>query len=86
MTQHNSALVEDTNSAIEQTEGQANELDRIVDVFVLDGAPRNTARSEPARQPDKQSGVRALQARAAGAAKSYLSNGNAAIKQDWNEF
>src|SRR5690606_30108345 len=33
MTQHNAALVEETNAAIEQTEGQAGELDRIVDVF-----------------------------------------------------
>jgi methyl-accepting chemotaxis protein len=33
MTQHNAALVEETNAAIEQTEGQATELDRIVAVF-----------------------------------------------------
>ena len=37
MTQHNAALVEETNAAIEQTEAQASELDRIVDVFTLDG-------------------------------------------------
>lgn len=37
MTQHNAALVEETNAAIEQTEGQASELDRIVDVFKVDG-------------------------------------------------
>jgi methyl-accepting chemotaxis protein len=36
MTQHNAALVEETNAAIEQTEMQASELDRIVDVFTLD--------------------------------------------------
>jgi len=36
MTQHNAALVEETNAAIEQTEAQASELDRIVDVFSLD--------------------------------------------------
>ena len=36
MTQHNAALVEETNAAIEQTETQAVELDRIVDVFTLD--------------------------------------------------
>ena len=36
MTQHNAALVEETNAAIEQTETQASELDRIVDVFTLD--------------------------------------------------
>jgi len=35
MTQHNAALVEETNAAIEQTEAQASELDRVVDVFSL---------------------------------------------------
>jgi methyl-accepting chemotaxis protein len=35
MTQHNASLVEETNAAIEQTESQASELDRIVDVFTL---------------------------------------------------
>ena len=37
MTQHNAALVEETNAAIEQTDNQVDELDRIVDVFKLDG-------------------------------------------------
>jgi len=36
MTQHNAALVEETNAAIEQTEAQASELDDIIDVFHLD--------------------------------------------------
>jgi methyl-accepting chemotaxis protein len=36
MTQHNAALVEQTNAAIEQTEAQANELDRVVGVFTLE--------------------------------------------------
>ncbi len=35
MTQHNAALVEETNAAIEQAEAQASELDRVVDVFEL---------------------------------------------------
>jgi methyl-accepting chemotaxis protein len=35
MTQHNAALVEQTNAAIEQTEGQARELDRIVETFQI---------------------------------------------------
>lgn len=35
MTQHNAALVEETNAAIEQTESRANELDSIVEKFVL---------------------------------------------------
>jgi len=86
MTQHNAALVEQTNAAIEQTEGQANDLDRIVEIFVLDGAARAPARREAAPQRQKPGGVRALQARVTSAAKSYLSNGNAAIKQEWSEF
>ncbi|WP_051332216.1 methyl-accepting chemotaxis protein [Cucumibacter marinus] len=40
MTQHNAALVEETNAAIEQTENQANELDDLVDVFVVDDGHR----------------------------------------------
>jgi methyl-accepting chemotaxis protein len=41
MTQHNAALVEETNAAIEQTEAEAQTLDEIVDIFVLpdDAAP-----------------------------------------------
>ena len=35
MTQHNAALVEETNAAIEQTEAQANELDQVVAVFTV---------------------------------------------------
>jgi methyl-accepting chemotaxis protein len=33
MTQHNAALVEQTNAAIEQTEAQAVQLDTIVELF-----------------------------------------------------
>jgi methyl-accepting chemotaxis protein len=35
MTQHNAALVEETNAAIEQTEEQAHRLDKVVDVFMI---------------------------------------------------
>ena len=84
MTQHNAALVEETNAAIEQTEGQATELDRIVEVFIVDGGrPTRPAAVVPMAAPK---GVKALQARVKSAAKSYLSEGNAAVSQDWNEF
>jgi methyl-accepting chemotaxis protein len=85
MTQHNAALVEETTAAIEQTENQANELDRIVDVFVTDGSPaaRPTERSAPAA---KENPVAAMQNRVKSAAKTYLTNGNTALKEDWNEF
>ena len=35
LTQHNAALVEQTNAAIEQTEAEAIELDRIVETFAI---------------------------------------------------
>jgi methyl-accepting chemotaxis protein len=47
MTQHNAALVEETNAAIEQTEAQASELDRIVAGFRVERAPA----TEPSRRP-----------------------------------
>jgi len=46
MTQHNSALVEETNATIEQTEAQANQLDGIVAVFVVE---EHAARTDPTR-------------------------------------
>ena len=69
MTQHNAALVEETNAAIEQTEARAAELDRIVDVFTVEGA----VAAAPA-------------ASRTGARQVYLTQGNAAISTDWNEF
>jgi len=85
MTQHNAALVEETNAAIEQTEGQASELDRIVEVFIVDDG--NRAFSAPAqRKTAEPKTIKAIQARVKGAAKSYLTQGNAALKQDWSEF
>ena len=89
MTQHNAALVEETNAAIEQTEGQASELDRIVDVFTI----REQAAAEkrpvapgpvPARAPER--GIRALQDKVRTAARSYLSRGSAAVDSEWSEF
>ena len=50
MTQHNAALVEETNAAIEQTEAQANELDAIVAVFVVDGEQAGGRRTESDRR------------------------------------
>jgi methyl-accepting chemotaxis protein len=82
MTQHNAALVEETNSAIEQTEAQASELDRIVDVFRL--AHHETAERET--PPSGQPGARDLQQRLAAASAGLRSQGNAALAQDWSEF
>jgi methyl-accepting chemotaxis protein len=45
ITQHNAALVEETNASIEQTEAQASALDRIVDVFTLEAGGVARARA-----------------------------------------
>ncbi len=77
MTQHNAALVEETNAAIEQTEAQAGQLDTIVASFTISGRSGASAarshtstveRSRPAHRPQA------------------ASHGNAAVKQDWSEF
>jgi methyl-accepting chemotaxis protein len=94
MTQHNAALVEQSNAAIEQTEAQATELDQIVEVFLVDGEPAQPARPaapavppRPAARPERPvAGARAQQEKLRQAAKSYLSEGNAAVDPDWNEF
>jgi methyl-accepting chemotaxis protein len=85
MTQHNAALVEQTNAAIEQTEGQAIELDRIVDVFVV-GSHEPARSSVPAARAGAPQGPRAVQQKTAAAARSYLARGNTALAEDWNEF
>jgi len=45
-TQHNAALVEETNAAIEQTEGQASQLDKLVGSFKLGVESPLAARSK----------------------------------------
>ena len=76
MTQHNAALVEETNAAIEQTEAQANELDRIVDIFRLEGRTGH-------RNPMVEKRPAAAAPAKSGALRSV---GNAAISADWDEF
>jgi methyl-accepting chemotaxis protein len=45
MTQHNAALVEETNAVIEQTESQTQALDMLVDIFIVEA---DTSQSEKA--------------------------------------
>jgi methyl-accepting chemotaxis protein len=86
MTQHNAALVEETNAAIEQTEAQAKDLDRIVEVFVLSNQDRRPARTPDEAPPARKGGIKASQTKVRAAAKSYLSQGNAAVDAEWSEF
>ncbi len=50
MTQHNAALVEETNAAIEQTEAQASELDQVVAVFTVAEAASPAQGARPQRR------------------------------------
>src|SRR5690606_27392762 len=91
MTQHNAALVEEMNASIEQTEAQATQLDRIVDIFAIEQRPALAPprKAEAASTGPVQAiaqGARGLQAKLSTAAKSYLSKGNAAVDTDWSEF
>jgi methyl-accepting chemotaxis protein len=70
MTQHNAALVEETNAAIEQTEAQAGELDGIVEIFKLDNGNAPAPAGRVVRK----------------AAPVLRTMGNAAVAPDWNEF
>jgi methyl-accepting chemotaxis protein len=83
MTQHNAALVEQTNAAIEQTEAQAVELDRIVDIFTLkDGADGDSAAMPPKAPARREAPTRRKQA----ARAKYLADGNNVFKEAWEEF
>jgi methyl-accepting chemotaxis protein len=79
MTQHNAALVEETNAAIEQTEAQAAELDKIVDIFTISESVERGPRAMP-------KDIKSIKDRVKHAARSYLTEGNAAVAKDWEEF
>jgi methyl-accepting chemotaxis protein len=88
MTQHNAALVEETNAAIEQTEAQATELDQVVAVFRTAGGDGPATR-QAARKAARPAAPVAKSARPnprSGPARTYLSQGNAAVDADWSEF
>ena len=83
MTQHNAALVEETNAAIEQTEREADQLDAIVDHFVID-QPQPVA-VLPTNGLSSQRDVRAGNG-ASSLSRSYRTLGSAAVAADWEEF
>ena len=79
MTQHNAALVEETNAAIEQTEAQATELDGIIDVF----RTGTEAEAPPAAVPAARSVPVRPASRSAPMSRAI---GNTALAEDWDEF
>jgi methyl-accepting chemotaxis protein len=65
MTQHNAALVEETNAAIEQTEAQASELDRVVAIFAIhETAQGGGAGRRPGGVRELQEQIKVVQQRA----------------------
>jgi methyl-accepting chemotaxis protein len=76
MTQHNAALVEQTNAAIEQTEAEAVELDRIVDVFKVDETMHAPVAVERAPKSRAQAPRRAVP----------RAIGNTALAEGWETF
>jgi len=85
MTQHNAALVEEMNAAIEQTEGQATKVDEIVDIFKV-GAAVSSATREFIAAVEKPRGSERLQPRIKASVRGYHTAGNAAKATEWNEF
>ena len=50
MTQHNAALVEETNASISSTEAQAAALDEIVELFTIDASDERDVSAAPAHR------------------------------------
>ncbi|MCP1200621.1 methyl-accepting chemotaxis protein [Notoacmeibacter sp. MSK16QG-6] len=81
ITQHNAALVEETNATIEQTRARAFDLDNIVAIFKIDMMASTAI--DPEESAMAGEGVMSLKRKVTDAARSYFSPGSAAIDQDW---
>jgi len=85
MTQHNAALVEQTNAAISQTEAQARKLDSVIDVFQLakatHAAPAGHTHATAAEDRARKRHVSRARLNA-----SLSDQGNAVMGLDWAEF
>src|SRR5690606_21607152 len=79
MTQHNAALVQQTNAAIEQTETQASYLDGIVEIFTIAEPAISNPISAHIQQPASKVGSRPQ-------SRAYLMEGSSAVQADWSEF
>jgi len=84
MTQHNAALVEEINASIEQTEAQASELDRIVDIFAI--GPVVQLHPEPRRAASTAASDEAQWDWPQRPRRIHASDGNAALEGEWTEF
>ena len=87
MTQHNAALVEQMNAAIEQTEGQATRLDDIVDTFTLnEHADAKGGKLSPREATEPITGARGMLNKVRKAAQTYFGGSAATAAQEWSEF
>ncbi|MBU1175233.1 MAG: methyl-accepting chemotaxis protein, partial [Alphaproteobacteria bacterium] len=77
---------------IEQTETQAADLDRIVDIFRLADSARASAihhpheTKAPAPRPATAKSRPGVLKKIGSSAKALLTHGNAAVDQDWEAF
>lgn len=78
MTQHNAALVQQTNASIDKTEAQATELDQMVERFHLDGRSRAPQTPKPAATK--------LSQKAASVPQVQGNNALQPADEDWQEF
>ena len=69
----------ETNAAIERTESQATDLDRIVDIFTLEDSGHSRRAAAPAAPPIEVMPAPSPGRRTAQAARTYLTKGNTAI-------
>jgi len=92
MTQHNAALVEETNAAIEQTDNQVNILDQIVEVFKLELSAEEIAKKQEIVRKSKdyslhnrraEDKTKPGQRQVAPPEQSYPTQGNAALAAEW---
>lgn len=79
MTQHNAALVEETNATIEQTEAQVTTLDGIVARFTIDGNAVGNDMTAWEIDQTEEAGALTQPPR-------HTSAGNTALATDWSEF
>ena len=83
MTQHNAALVEETNAAISQTETQARKLDSVIEIFRV--AKEGASVALGGRKATDDAVDRRRSARRTGGA-AYAPGGTAAVAREWSEF
>jgi len=87
ITQHNAALVEQNNAAIEQAEAQSTELDHIIEAFRLDQAGSASASAPAVTAAKPASIVQGMRDRVQRAAAKFHVKGNTAVaEKDWEEF